>query len=76
MGHRSSPVFTVKGVREAVGKCGVQPEIHDKGYDDGKFLLLKTKDLAEAWKMWDCLVNDGFNLGTFSGPIEDSGIQN
>ena len=49
MGHRSSPVFTVKGVREAVGKCGVQPEIHDKGYDDGKFLLLKTKDLAEAW---------------------------
>lgn len=72
VGHRNSALLTIRALREALEEFGIQPEIHDRQYDDGKYCLLKTRDVKTAWLMYDFLVEKGCNLGQNTGPTEDA----
>ena len=50
----------------------VKVEIHDRGFESGGYLLVKTRTPETGWLVYERLEAALFNMGTNGGPIIDT----
>ena len=47
-------------------------EIHDRGFENGGYLFVKTMTPETGWFVYECLREANFNMGTSAGPVVDT----